>query len=247
VQKGLGDPGGTWFVWWLRATSRYLTPRGARDLVISAATYGRNMFAVHLELGLALMVLGGIVGLFNLFAWQLLYRWFAAHPEMLPAVGPLFQPWLSTLWVAMVLPVLASIPLAAAYWTIPSQRGRRWVLSEVLLSLLLATLGTCGGRGGAGGIALGLAPRRRAACVLRGARGPDAAGGAGSADRAARRGRRASRREGRGRTAGRARRGRAGRRCAGSAATRTACSPAPSTPAPPRSSATGSPAGSPTA
>jgi hypothetical protein len=145
VQKGLGDPGGTWFVWWLRATSRYLTPRGARDLVISAATYGRNMFAVHLELGLALMVLGGLVGLFNLFAWQQLYRWFSAHPEMLPAAGPVFQPWISTLWVAMVLPVLASIPLAAAYWTIPSQRGRRWVLSEVVLSLLLVGLGLLAG------------------------------------------------------------------------------------------------------
>jgi hypothetical protein len=145
VQKGLGDPGGTWFVWWLRATSRYLTPRGARDLVISAATYGRNMFAVHLELGLALMVLGGLVGLFNLFAWQQLYRWFAAHPDVLPAAGPMFQPWISTLWVAMGLPVLASIPLAAAYWTIPSQRGRRWVLSEVVLSLLLAALGLVAG------------------------------------------------------------------------------------------------------
>lgn len=136
IQRGLGEPGNTWFIWWLRATSRYLTPRGAKDLLWAMASYGRSMLAVHLELALALMMLGATLGLVDLLSWKGLYAWFAHHPDQIASVGGLLKPWVSTLWLYMLLPLLAGIPLMAAYWSIPSQRGAHSTGRELLLTAI---------------------------------------------------------------------------------------------------------------
>lgn len=143
VESRLAAADRTWFVWWLRATSRYLTPRGASDMLTAATTYARNMVAVHVEIGLAAMALGAILGFYNLFVWKSLYDWFGAHPSLLPQVGTFLQPWISTVWLLVVIPVLVGIPIVSAYWAIPARRGTRWVITQVAFSLLLAFLGVC--------------------------------------------------------------------------------------------------------
>ncbi|WBY03279.1 hypothetical protein PE066_07020 [Ramlibacter tataouinensis] len=141
VEKRLAQADGTWFVWWLRATSRYLTPRGASDLLNAAAAYARNMIAVHVELALAGIVLGALLAYFNLFVWGGLFHAFAGREALQDTLGPLLQPWLSTVWLLIALPVLASIPIAAAYWSIAARRGKRLVLTEIVFALLLAVVG----------------------------------------------------------------------------------------------------------
>ncbi|MGV3571423.1 MAG: patatin-like phospholipase family protein [Ramlibacter sp.] len=141
VERRLAEAERSWLVWWLRATSRYLTPRGAPDLLVAAATYFRNMVAVHLELGLAGIAVGAALALFNLAAWQSLARWFADAPDLLRAIGPFLRPWMSTVWLLLVFPLLASVPLTAAYWTILARRGKRRVLAEAAFAMALAILG----------------------------------------------------------------------------------------------------------
>jgi hypothetical protein len=141
MQARLGAMTGTWFVWWLRATSRYLTPRGSKDLFQAIALYARNLFAIHLELALLWLAVGAVLALVNIFVWHAVYAKFGVHPSWIDFAGPAFQPWLSTFWLSMIVPAALALPLCAAYWTIPAKpTSRRWRL-ELLLALVMLAAG----------------------------------------------------------------------------------------------------------
>jgi hypothetical protein len=117
VEEQLGGTEHTWFMWWLRMTSRYLTPRGAKDLFNAAAVYARNLLAIHLELAVVCSLLGVLLGGVNLAVWYYgVWSFFISDCGRLERWGPVFQPWLPTLWVLIALPVLFSIPITTAYW-----------------------------------------------------------------------------------------------------------------------------------
>jgi hypothetical protein len=144
VQSRLARMGGTWFVWWLRATSRYLTPRGAKDLFLAIALYVRNLFAIHMELALAGLAFGAVLALYNLLTWRLMLGRFQEQPWLIDHVNAVLVPWASSLWIPIVVPLGLAVSLAAAYWTIPSrpQAVRKWV--EAVLAIAMALVGALG-------------------------------------------------------------------------------------------------------
>lgn len=144
VETRLAAMGGTWFVWWLRATSRYLTPRGAKDLLHAAALYARNLLAVHLELGLAAVVVGALLALVNVGLWRILFEWVQANSDAVDVAAAVLRPWASGLWLALVVPMALSIPLASAYWTIPLKPDQDRDVLEVVLAALMLLVGVLG-------------------------------------------------------------------------------------------------------
>ena len=131
----LGKMDATWFVWWLRATSRYLTPRGLKDLLNAGALYLRNVLGIHLEFALAGLVLGALMAVFNMALWRVLFWWFHGHSDSLDSIGKVFQDWLSAWWLLIALPAVASVSLASGYWTIPSMPDGRRTRNEKVLAL----------------------------------------------------------------------------------------------------------------
>jgi hypothetical protein len=139
VEARLGAMTATWFVWWLRATSRYLTPRGAKDMLLAAAVYLRNLFAIHLELGLAAIAVGAFLALVDLAIWRSLLAWFESTPALLDVAAVALQSWMSGWWLAIVIPIGMGIALVSAYWTVTSKPDFwRSVMEGVLLLALIA-------------------------------------------------------------------------------------------------------------
>jgi hypothetical protein len=145
VEEALGDADRRWFTWWLRANGRYLIPNGAKDSFFAAATFGRNLLAVHLEIALVAVFLALFVCGFGLLVWFAADLWSSHIPSpvhwgalTLVAISG-FPP----LWLLIVpLAALGGL-VAGAYWIYPSdteQSISRWrfVAWAVALAFLLA-------------------------------------------------------------------------------------------------------------
>lgn len=68
----------------MRASNRYLTPKGKVDLFYIAAIYLRNILAVHVELLLLCVVLSAVVSMWDITVW---YLW-----QSLPVLPELLDP-----------------------------------------------------------------------------------------------------------------------------------------------------------
>lgn len=77
----------------MRASNRYLTPKGTVDLFYIAAIYLRNILAVHVELLLLCVVLSALISMWDIAVW---YLW-----ESLPIIPTVFDP-LQT-WITNVI------------------------------------------------------------------------------------------------------------------------------------------------
>jgi hypothetical protein len=144
MESRLAAMGNSWFVWWLRATSRYLTPRGVKDITSAAALYIRNLFAIHLELALAGAAFGALLALFDLGTWRLLIETFRNQSFLIVPAGTVLQPWMSTLWLPIVLPLALAVSLCSAYWTIPSRPDAKRGLFEGVMAAGMALAGALG-------------------------------------------------------------------------------------------------------
>jgi hypothetical protein len=139
----------SWLQWWLRANGRYLIPSGFKDSVFAATTYLRNVIAVHIELGLACMLLGCAMAFLLLASWRLR----AAMPPGWQAVTGWLDDGLLGGFVPvplLVLPLLMAwaLALSLAYWAVSSSNGRvkpgravfAWFVAGVVLALVLPSL-----------------------------------------------------------------------------------------------------------
>jgi hypothetical protein len=141
---------------WLRDNGRYLSPRGAGDLLLAGAALLRNWLSIHVLLGLA--------GLAVFLAMQMprvvfdpmnLAAISPALPARTAASGLLIHTWLTALpwsesmvwwspWVFAPLVVLACIfPLVWAYW-LTSTDKKRWLPVGVAIALALVALAIWG-------------------------------------------------------------------------------------------------------
>ncbi|KQV37821.1 patatin-like phospholipase family protein [Massilia sp. Root335] len=104
---------------WLRENGRYLAPSSAGDLLYGIATVLRAWFALHLVLGLLLLVL---LALLNMAKNGLLYV--ADQGQLTQFIVQLSKPgtWLSDVWLSglWMFPVavlaLLMVPCGCAYW-----------------------------------------------------------------------------------------------------------------------------------
>jgi hypothetical protein len=139
----------TWWLSWLRANGRYLTPNGAKDTLFAFANFGRNLLGVHLELGLMGLLVGCALAAIDLGIWA-----FASeHAGRVPTAGntPLWWSFLPTAatfpTLFLLLPILAMFGaiLCGAYWLLPGRlRGpsnTRLAITATLALIGLAWLG----------------------------------------------------------------------------------------------------------
>jgi hypothetical protein len=104
---------------WLRENGRYLAPSSAGDLLYGVATAMRAWFALHLVLGLLLLVL---LALLNLAKNGLLYAaelspWTRFIVQLSRPGTWLADVWLSGLWMFPVAVLaLLTVPCGCAYW-----------------------------------------------------------------------------------------------------------------------------------
>lgn len=104
---------------WLRENGRYLAPSSAGDLLYGVATAVRAWFALHLVLGLLLLVL---LALLNLAKNGLLYAaglspWTRFIVQLSTPGTWLADVWISGLWMFPVAVLaLLTVPCGCAYW-----------------------------------------------------------------------------------------------------------------------------------
>ena len=133
-----------WFLWWLRANGRYLVPRGPSDSLFALAIFVRNLMAIHLELGLAALLLGCLLTGFNLSIWWMVQGMATLDPSWIPTFG-LLPAWLPTLWLMVPIAGLAAGFCVGAHWALnwvarsrPLTVWAGWLAGAVLIA---ATLG----------------------------------------------------------------------------------------------------------
>ncbi|MET0654137.1 MAG: patatin-like phospholipase family protein [Pseudoxanthomonas sp.] len=116
VEDGVKSDGSMW-LWWLRNNGRYLTPTGAKDLGFATASILRGIIATHLEIGILLLLLAGMVLL----------------PHVLVSLDPPTQaltPWSQDLvnvtnsiwWWLLPLPAFVFLHQVISYWYTREQR-----------------------------------------------------------------------------------------------------------------------------
>lgn len=142
VEAALGEADRRWFTFWLRANGRYLIPRGGKDLMFAAASFGRNLVGLHVELALLSLLLGGLLVSFDLLAWGWADCIFSGGACWRPSwisvdVLAALSPW-PTLWLFLPPVIWCGAAVATAYWTLPAKTGQgltrqRWIIA--LLSL----------------------------------------------------------------------------------------------------------------
>lgn len=149
IEEALGDADRRWFTWWLRANGRYLIPNGAKDSFFAAATFGRNLLAVHLEIALVTVMLSLLICGFGLGVWQMADA-LTVHipsPAHWGALTLVAASGLPPLWLLIVPMVFLGVLIAGAYWIYPSDaerevpRRRFLVLLATALFLLAICLG----------------------------------------------------------------------------------------------------------
>ncbi|RYF32213.1 MAG: patatin-like phospholipase family protein, partial [Comamonadaceae bacterium] len=130
VQQGLGHVDEIRFGWWLRSNGRYLIPGGLRDTLFAVSLYLRNLLGTHIELAIAVALIGLGLSAFNLVFWWLGYTFVVLREGVVPLLPVRIATRLPTLYVLAVLPVVCSIVLADAYWAVRERpvRKRQWGL-----------------------------------------------------------------------------------------------------------------------
>ncbi|MFC4158947.1 hypothetical protein [Chitinimonas lacunae] len=155
VERGLAGAETRWFTAWLRANGRYLIPGGTRDMLFAAASFGRNLFAIHVELAFLFIVLGCLLVGFDLAVWQwadCVFRdggcwpregknWLAAWNGS--ALLGVLSGW-PTIWLLLPFIVWVGLVLACCFWAIPAETGGRvgkqYVVTAVAMVLGIALL-----------------------------------------------------------------------------------------------------------
>lgn len=115
----------SWWLNWLRANGRYLTPNGAKDTLFAFANFGRNLLGVHLELGLMGLLLGCGLAAIDLSVWA----WASGQAGSAPPPTGTSVLWsmlpmaatLPTLFLLLPLLVIVAGMLSYAYLLLPSR------------------------------------------------------------------------------------------------------------------------------
>ncbi|WP_449433493.1 patatin-like phospholipase family protein [Pseudomonas putida] len=145
LEERLGRMESSWWLNWLRANGRYLTPSGTRDTLNAFANFGRNLLGIHIELAVLGILLACVLIGIDLLVWAGADRW-AGTPQPgdrgltlallatvvdLPTVFILLVPLLG--WAAV---------LCFAYWLLPAGPGTSG--SRVLAAAVLPLAGLLG-------------------------------------------------------------------------------------------------------
>jgi len=123
---------------WLRENGRYLSPVGAGDALLGTAVYLRNLVALHVVLGVALLGVF-LAGAALRPAFDLL-KIFEIAPPPVPRGAIWWSPWM---WAAIVPLVLVAAPAGWAYWLTQRDVGGRrsyWTLATTVLIALACLL-----------------------------------------------------------------------------------------------------------
>ena len=145
VEAALADAPARGFATWLRANGRYLIPGGAKDVSFAAASFGRNLVGVHVELALLSLLIGSLLVGLDLAAWgwaDCVFR--AAEGCALPGgvdrsdFGA-FSHW-PTAWAALPLVAWMAAVCAFAYWASPASAGQAATRQGLLRRLSPQTL-----------------------------------------------------------------------------------------------------------
>ena len=110
VERGVARDNSMW-LWWLRNNGRYLTPAGAKDLGFATASILRGIISTHLEIGILVLLLAGLVLLPHLVV-SLLPPLEGGSLRSLPFVSLVGSVW----WWLLPLPIFAIVHQLFAYW-----------------------------------------------------------------------------------------------------------------------------------
>lgn len=132
----LSELDSSWFIWWLRATSRYLTPRGFTDILHALATYFRSMLGVHFEAAVLGLAIGCAMALFDIGAWWVLRELHEHHPQVVRGFS---QPWMSAWWLLVAIPAAAALAYVFAYWQV-RREGTDSTLKRICTSVVTVSL-----------------------------------------------------------------------------------------------------------
>lgn len=130
-------------VHWLRTHSNYLAPRGTGDTVFNLAFFWRNLFTLHLVVGMFVFAILGLGSVFEYYDGRDASRLLMALQEILLPLAPLtlsghsfvMTPW----WIFAELTLwLGIVPLTFAYWVVSQDRFEDFILPVLLATLVLA-------------------------------------------------------------------------------------------------------------
>jgi hypothetical protein len=124
VEARLARMEATWWLNWLRANGRYLTPSGVKDKLFAFANFGRNLLGVHLELAFMGVLVGCLLAGIDLALWAWAsslagdtqpagYAWMWSFLERAAT--------LPTLFLLLPLLGLSAAMLSCAYWLLPTR------------------------------------------------------------------------------------------------------------------------------
>ncbi|MDB5731450.1 MAG: hypothetical protein JWQ03_1345, partial [Variovorax sp.] len=156
IERAFGHVERVRFGGWLRGNGRYLIPGGLGDVLFAAALYLRNLLGTHIELAIAASLVGMVLAALNLLLWDGVFRAvdldtatrdavvdataLSAQEVMRLLVQEITR--LPTLWFAAVGPLVASVALACAYWSVRDRPSSSAMLMQVGLWTALGT-GAC--------------------------------------------------------------------------------------------------------
>ena len=115
-------------IWWLRTQANYIFATGASDLRQNLAIYWRNLFTVHLIIG---------VLLFALFASLQVASTYLPPAPQLPIFQYSLSPWW---WLPLAVLVLAILPCSLGFWIAPRLGVHRaYPFFALLAAIVLAS------------------------------------------------------------------------------------------------------------
>ncbi|MGR4871526.1 hypothetical protein ACIPRI_21990 [Variovorax sp. LARHSF232] len=127
------------FGWWLRGNGRYLIPGGMRDTLFAVALFLRNLLGTHIELAIAATLVGLVLAAINLGAWEIMAGLIDLDNAQQVIAPVRWATQLPTLWLAALIPWLASIVLADGYWAVRDRSTTGGTLGQVALWVVLGT------------------------------------------------------------------------------------------------------------
>ncbi len=139
VEAGVGRDNSMW-LWWLRNNGRYLTPAGAKDRGFAAASIVRGIIATHLEIGVLILLVAGIVLLPHVLVSLDPPRQFAFWRGQAQDIAFEHGWWSleftslfgSLWWWLLVIPVFLFVHQLVGYWY---TRDKRSALSFLVITL----------------------------------------------------------------------------------------------------------------